>query len=205
MRTAVPLRGSANEIPRPIGLARERFSDRESIAWTQRSPVDTSHRAREVCRAATQRQRHDQSALDGKRRTRPAFTSAKAKPAAGAHREGLFMRDWSRIHQRFELRSRDDRHDVAVRDELRSDQRDLERRRHRIVSEQLIRAAMGVPVHRPCDRHPETLVASPAEILHGRQHAGFDHGQAGHSTRSHTLVRRYSSSSIRRKRTRSPG
>ena len=75
----------------------------------------------------------------------------------------------------------------SVESDLRSHQRDFERRQRRIIPQQAIRQTMRVPVHRAAHRHTSRLKPPAAKVLHGREHAGTENRQPSHRSRRHEL------------------
>ena len=73
-----------------------------------------------------------------------------------------------------ELRAGDRHRRVGLDDQLRADQRDLERGRVGVVADQLVGEPMRKRVHRPGHRHAGRLMAVAAQVLHRRQQAGLD-------------------------------
>ena len=65
-------------------------------------------------------------------------------------------------------------------------QRYFERRHVPVITQQVVRQAMRVPVQRAAYRHTARLEAPSTQVLHGREHARTQNGQHSHVTRLQT-------------------
>ena len=101
-----------------------------------------------------------------------------------------------------EMRAGNRHRRVGVDFDLGANQRDLERRRVRVVGDELIRQPMRERVHRTGDGHAGSLVAEPSKVLHRRQQPRLDHeqrrpasrrtlGEAARIERSHQAPTRF--------------
>ena len=109
-------------------------------------------------------------ALDGERDPRALAARAEAQARSRADGERLMPRRGSAVDRDVDFGSRDGTGQVPFSEKLRPEQRDLQRRGHRIVAEHLVGQPVRVRVHRSRHRHAESLVARAPEILHRRQH-----------------------------------
>ena len=139
---------------------------------------------------------------------RVPFTRAPhRRRAPDCTRNGSLPRDRRAVDRHVDLRAGHRARQVAVGHELRPEQRDLERRGHRIVAEHLVGQPVRIRVHRTRDRHAKPLVArAPRSCtvvsipgLYGKRATGArlraDPGRV--HTSPHWVAARYADSEMR--------
>jgi len=182
------VRGSDDAYPRAAGRQVERPSDdrrgadrdarhRQDVAGAKRASTERSHVADEVRGAAAERHGQVETTADRQRRPRASSACAERQARTGRDYERLVERRRDAIDGARDLGSSSRARQVAVGDELRAEERDLERGRFRIIAEHLVCEPMRIPIHRSRHGNSQALVPSPSGVLHRRQHAGLDDGQ----------------------------
>ena len=156
-----------------------RLAERQDIACGQRAPAESAHRADEMRRAAAERRRHCNAAGDGHVSARADAPRAESQPRAGRDDERRVRRHGAAVERQIELRAGHCHHALVVELELGTEQRDLEAGGALRVANQRVSEPMRHRIHRSAHRHAARLQTPSPRVLHRRQHARFDHDDAG--------------------------
>jgi hypothetical protein len=152
-------------------------TDRQHVPGAQGAAAERPHVTGEMRRAAAERGRDIEAAANRQRHARAGDPRTPAQARARGHAERFVERRRLPVDRHRDVRARGGAGEIPLGQQLRTDQRDLQRGGRRIVAEHLIGEAMRIGVHRAGHRNTQALVAAPAEVLHRRQHAGLDDRQ----------------------------